>query len=91
MPRLDFTAQILVEHRLEEKVIFVINEGDFAGARQFESGEETAESATDDHDFRLSPGHLIQLSDSKRTQMLPDKTALDTHICRARRGLQSPN
>ena len=39
VPGFHFAAQILIEHRLEEEVIFVVDEGDIAGAIQVEGSE----------------------------------------------------
>ena len=48
MPRLHFTAQVLIKHRLEEKVVVVVDERGLEGVRQVESCEKPPKSTAYD-------------------------------------------
>ena len=45
VPGFDFTTQVLIEHRLEEKMVFIVYEGNVTCAHQVEGREQTAKPA----------------------------------------------
>ena len=48
MPGVDLAAQIFIEHRLEQKVIFVANQRHVTCSGQLKRAEQPAESAAED-------------------------------------------
>src|ERR1700720_3090563 len=61
MPAFHLAAQVLIQHRLEKKMIFVADKRYVAYPRQVESGKKAAETAADDDDscvchYATSPG-----------------------------------
>ena len=48
VPGFYFPAQILVEHRLEQKMVFIIDQGNFSGTGEVEGREQPAKPAADD-------------------------------------------
>jgi hypothetical protein len=48
VPGFYFTAQVLVEHRLEQKMVLIVDQSDFPGTVEVEGREQPAKPTADD-------------------------------------------
>jgi hypothetical protein len=53
MPRLNFAAQVLIEHRRKQKVIRVTNKRDVGRSGELEGRKHSPETASENQNFRF--------------------------------------
>src|SRR5688572_16121589 len=62
VPGFDFAAEVLVKHGGEDEVVIVGDEGHVDGASEFEGGEQSSESTTQNHDLFLRHACMVNLA-----------------------------